>query len=799
MGHGEGRSDGVMGEGVFIEQGRGFGMDQDGDTGLSCGGFGGDVVEDAEGCDGLVEVEVKPVLSDRVEEELKVLNYKTRQIFVAKYGLRDGIARSYRGLAQAFRMKTCTVTRRVEQARATLNRRWGPECETLKIAGLSKKRSSGKLPLNTPLYPTKVVVTAAAKARAERAAKERAVAAVDAELEARREVLRTDYERALETECTVRREDGQEVPVVLRVPQRRYVRMRQRLRDELGQVKVVEVKCRQYGSTWVKSACFALDLVNFPGSRLLIVADDKAKSEHVARDYVYAVLLSIDERLRGKVSKFAAKMSGECFTLENGSSCMIGTANRAAQLAKSWTAHFGLFTEAATWCLKMGNSQRADEALLAVLQCFPDPTIAPQVCIDLESTAYGMGGLFAETYRKTKNPDGKTDGWTGNFSPWYELEKYSVADPKAGWSQEAEARIQKYRELEDKEAAKALELDDAEKNLVFENKEVTWANILWRRMYGLPKCQGDIYKFQQEYPSNDVEAFQFSGSPVFSPHSIGYFEKQAKEQSMWPVEILVRSPSVFELSQVEASASEFELYKWPEVTSGYFIGADIAQGSASMYGDDRSMAKKARNDASVASVWEQETGEQVLEFVGYPDPEEFGDILWKLALIFNRAVVNPERNTFGGETLKRLYRDLRYEKVFMYLSEKWEGKGGMPVPGMPVHVDTRSMLLDKFRVAVKKKIAKPRSLGLLREMSNVQRNEMTGKIDHPRQGSDDRIFAASHAWWAMTDANLRLSGDVPIIDEDVPENPLGLPVAWSPGQKISPRVERGDGILDPWR
>ena len=745
----------------------------------------------------------------------------TKRVLVLWYGLENERQHSRREIARKTESAPMAVSKLIDQAKAKMRRHLGSGAALLHRRGgmfkgigepmaktieqLLEENAELRVESNN-LARKLVVMEGTGKIPTTRTYRHRedeeddspsmkeVVLSSDDDLEARRGIIKNDYERALETECKVRREDGVEVPVVLRVPQRRYVQMRSRLREEKGQVKIVEVKCRQYGSTWVKAACFALDLINFPGSRLLIVADDKAKSEHIGRDYVYAVLMSIDERLRPEVSKFTAKQSGECFRLSNGSSCILGTANRAAQLAKSYTMHFGLFTEVATWCLKLGSSQRADEALLAVMQCFPDPTVAPQVAIDMESTAYGQGGLFADTHRKGKKDE---DGWTANFSPYFELEKYAVKDEKQGWSEEKENQLAGLRADLDKRVISQLKLDDVELNLVLENDILTWGNILWRRLYGLPKCQGDIYKFQQEYPSNDIEAFQFSGAPVFSPHSINHFEAIAKKRGFYPVEILVKSPTLFEIATVEGRASDFQLYKMPDPTSRYFIGGDVALGSASMYGDDRSMSKKPRNDATVASIWEQETGEQVLEFVGYPDPEEFGDILYQLALIYNRSVVNPERNTFGAATIKRLYGQLRYENVFMYLMESYEGQG-RAVPGTPIHVGTRTMVLDKFRVAVKQKVAKPRSLGLLTEMAEVQKNEITGRIDHPRQGSDDRIFAASHAWWAMTESQLRLSGDTSQFEEEGMDNPFGLPVAFVAGQPIGSRSgERRDPIFDP--
>ena len=748
-----------------------------------------------------------------VEECLSIFNARRIEMLERFFGLHGHPRMSMDAVAKEIGVSMSTVRNNIFLARKMLLKRFGEGAALLGMpGGVEQGRAERQELLLKQIATLEAENNRLLKREAERKTKRGEFDApadggatmaderqLDGELAERRRILREDYETALETEVKVRREDGMEVTPELRPPQRRYVRLRSELRKGKGQVKVVEVKPRQYGSTWVKSACFALDLINYPGTRLLIVADDKAKGEHVARDYVHAVLLSIDERLRPEVSNFRMKSNGEAFKLGNGSVCIVGTANRAAQLAKSYTMHFGLFTEVATWCIKMGNSKRADEALLACMQCFPDPTVCNFVAIDVESTAYGQGGLFADTYRRATREGGDNDGWTPHFASWVEVPKYSVTDPAYGWSLDKEKLIEQYRETLDKKIAAALKIDDFETNLVVEADDLTWGNILWRRLYGLPKCQGDPYQFQQEYPSNHIEAFQFSGAPVFSPHSITHFEALAKKKGFYPVEILVKSPTLFEIAKVEGRASDFELYKMPDPACAYFIGGDVALGSASMYGDDRSMNKRPRNDATVASIWEQETGEQVLEFVGYPDPEEFGDIMYRLALIYNRAVVNPERNTYGNETIKRIYGQLRYENVFMYINESYEGQG-RAVPGMPIHVTTRTMVLDKFRVAVKQKVAKPRSLGLLREMAEVQKDDITGRIDHPRQGSDDRIFAASHAWWAMTDAQLRLSGDTIAVEDDFVENPLGLPVAWTPGSRIGPRGgQPRDSVLDPWR
>lgn len=735
-----------------------------------------------------------------IEDCLALFTPLRQRIICKRYGLRGEVARGLQQIADEEHITKGAVQHHMSKTQDRCRAVFGKDNPFARLVEPMQMR--GPKPKKRTAYDLGVVRPYVA-VEEDGEFNERKIALVeteDSEIEERKRVLREDYEAGIEAEVSVRREDGVQVRCVLRKPQRRYVRLRQRLRREKGQTKVSEVKCRQYGSSWVKATCHGLDLINYPGTLLLIVADDKAKAEHIARDYCYASIESIDERLRPTLSKFVSRATGQCFELGNGSRCIIGTANRAAQLARSWTAHFGLFTEVATWCLSMGSSQKADQALLAVMQCFPDPTIAPMVCIDVEATAYGQGGLFADTYKKGKKEGKDSDGWTSNFSPWQELEKYAVMDEKAGWSTEKEGLVERYRKFQDKEVSKALELDEFERNYITECDDMTWANLLWRRLYGLPKCQGDPYQFQQEYPSNDVEAFQFSGAPVFSPHSISHFEKEAKNKKFWPVEILVKSPTIFEIAQVESSKSDYHMFSPPVNGHHYFIGADVALGSASMYGDEGGTTKRSQNDKSVGSVWEQETGEQVLEFAGWPDPEEFGDVLYRLAVVYGRAVVNIERNTYGSETIKRIYHQLQYENLYMYFNDNLGTSGyHSAIVGMSVNLATRTMILDKFRVAVKTKIAKPRSLELLTEMAEVQRNEITGRMDHPRQGSDDRIFGAAHAWWAMTENNIRLSGDSRAVQEEVEMNPLGLPASWSPGQGFGRRVESDyDPILNPW-
>ena len=91
------------------------------------------------------------------------------------------------------------------------------------------------------------------------------------------------------------------------------------------------------------------------------------------------------------------------------------------------------------------------------------------------------------------------------------------------------------------------------------------------------------------------------------------------------------------------------VWSYPKVGHRYLISADVSRGDAF--------------DFSAFHVIDMDEGEVAAEYKGRIPPDDLGVLLAETGTKYNNALVCPERNTFGYQTLCKL-RDVGYPKVF---------------------------------------------------------------------------------------------------------------------------------------
>ena len=606
-----------------------------------------------------------------------------------------------------------------------------------------------------------------------------------------------DYEAFIEKHMQVRDESGQIVPFMLRETQRRYVKMRQRLREAGNQVRIVHLKPRQEGSSTIRGACLAVDLLRFPGSRAAVISNEVKVSHHIARDFVYEQLVMLQPKFGFQLTKYTEDTKKPAFVINPDepklrTECWILTANSDDKTGRSFTYQFLLASEVAYWArgTKNQDAEQSDRVFTSFLQSFPDPWVAPHVAMDVESTARGAFGAFYDLCQEAQDPEKNVHGWTFDFSPWFETEKYKYP---GAWEKE-NALLAKYRDGFADEDAVALGMDKDECELVKAYPQIEWGHLKWRREIGIPvKCKGKKAQFRQEYPANPIEAFVESGNPIFESTSIEAFLKETVRDGE-PFMIVPVSDKAWRLEPYIGFDPALRVWAQPEKGRHYTIGSDVSLGVGGMSG-----ASNEKSDFSVASVWCNETLEQVAEWVGKPHPEDLGDVLFQLGMMYNVAAINVEKNAWGETTLMKLRR-YRYPGIYMYVPQDARGAWLEPVIGTPVTKNTRAMLLDSLRYAVQNKVLVPRSRELIQEMRTFV--ALNGRFDHIKSAHDDRVFAAAHAWWVLADRSPIFAGEVDMkTDREEAMELFGMAsTAWEPGQPLRIGQRRGvsDPVMAPW-
>ena len=140
----------------------------------------------------------------------------------------------------------------------------------------------------------------------------------------------------------------------------------------------------------------------------------------------------------------------------------------------------------------------------------------PFTMICRETTANGIGDYFYEQWIKSKNGKSVYDNI---FIPWYYLDIYS---------EEFDGYF--YKENGKKKKGTLIDfiksMNQYEINTFSNHKDCTLENLNWRRLKAATMPNERIMK--QEYPLDDIEAFQDSGMPAFRSEDIEAMRKNCQ-------------------------------------------------------------------------------------------------------------------------------------------------------------------------------------------------------------------------------------------------------------------------------
>lgn len=347
-----------------------------------------------------------------------------------------------------------------------------------------------------------------------------------------------------------------------------------------------------------------------------------------------------------------------------------------------------------------------DDRLLGSLQGVP-----ANGQVIYESTPQGRAGDFYRQWTNWRSL-GRLAPYRGFFVPWFKFYPEELDDPK--WSLPDDAVLTPY-ERELLEAGQGA---------------ITRAHLAWRRWCVEANCQGDPEKFENEYPTNDIDCF-FSGEALVFPTTI--LKAQAKN---------VRPPSRQGFLLSVGAKTEFHsdskgvvaVWEEPEMGASYVIGADPSAG----VGKDR----------GGAYVLNQKTGALVARLWGQFDPADFAHELMKLGTYYNRAWVCPEVNNHGHLVLHVLmtkgYKNLYKRREMDALTQKPTTKAGFLTTN-----ESKITITEKLKTALKSGAVRIYDNELINELTTfTQVASKTGRSVRREASSgahDDLVMAAALA------------------------------------------------------
>lgn len=457
--------------------------------------------------------------------------------------------------------------------------------------------------------------------------------------------------------------------------------------DSREPIRWIILKARRVGmSTWIENLltcfCFLQDYV-----QAMVIAHEAKATERI-----WAVS---DRFVRGSPLRVRGVIKGHTIQFRHSSLELATAGSPNATRGTDLTACH--LSEVAFW--------KDPAAMLAVLQCLPRSEEVFSIAV-IESTANGIvddGALFHDTWQQAQEGE---SSFVPIFLPWHTFPQYT-------------ARL-----------TTPLDDLDEEEELLIRDLRLTWGQLRWRRRVLADECQGDVDKFNQEYPATPEMAFIMSGLPFFRPSELLWLEPYIEPGKRGKLNISGRR-IVFE----PESKGRLTIFRAPQAGHQYVIGADSSMGLA-----DTTSREHSR---SAAEVIDMETLEQVAEYDAPAPPHVFAKDLALLGRVYNTAMLAPEVQSSGGgggrELLVYLQKDWGYYNLHRWMHPDRIRQGQATMYGWETNSRTRPRMIARIREVIQERSALIHSRLLLTQLRNFGESD-SDKME-ALAGHDDALFA----------------------------------------------------------
>lgn len=417
------------------------------------------------------------------------------------------------------------------------------------------------------------------------------------------------YEKGIEKLFWIVNKDMESVPFTLKPAQKRML-------QEMGKMDII-LKARQEGISSLILAMFALDFITVENIRCVVISHEEKATKRLF-DRVKYYLESVKKNWPGSELPYSLeiKSRSELYNSKMNSYFYIGTAGARA------FGHGDTINN--LHCSELSRWADQENMMVGLLQAVPKDGR-----VIIETTANGMGDYFYKLWMRSK---GNAASWLTHFIPWFEEKDYVMPASSLGEPTEDEL-------------------------LLMNQYHLSLEQIAWRR-WKIDQLNGNIDKFNEQFPSTAEEAFIVSGNPVWSPSILKWYLVHCQNP------VMIGNLIGYDPVSIERNEKGYlKIFKQPQEFHQYVIGADVAEGKVVS-----EMEGGKERDASVAQVIDRRTLEQVAIWHGQVSPDILGMQLELLGRYYNNAFIAVERNSVGMVTVMKL-RDLNYP--YLYYREKF--------------------------------------------------------------------------------------------------------------------------------
>lgn len=440
------------------------------------------------------------------------------------------------------------------------------------------------------------------------------------------------------------KDGGPDIPFYLRPAQRKLVKTFEKMRLEGSPIRVILLKCRQWGGStatdiymgWIQvfwKTSWNSNIVGHQSTSATQVFDMYEKLIDSIPTWLFyepgEAYDEVDKKLKGSstTSNIKYMVPRKC-KIQTGSAL-------APESTRSGDAAMAHITEEAFFpsTTKFTPSQVVKSALSGI-----NPK--PYTFIVRESTPNGRENEFHDEWVRanTFDKDGKRmSSFIPVFVAWHEIEEYVI--PFESESERADFAIWLWRNRND-EAGNG--------KYYWWLWEICHASLEGIHWYVTKaKDYDSLDDMKQEYPSDDIEAFLYSGIVCFDPYKIKEMESDCEDASfVGDIEgasfVSTDAECVEELHLVANPGGSFKIWEMPDksedVDNRYLVSVDI--GGSYRTSDYYSIVVFDRYDEMFGGV-----PAVVAEYHGHLDADQAAMKCAQIAIFYNNAFLVVENNT----------------------------------------------------------------------------------------------------------------------------------------------------------
>ena len=501
---------------------------------------------------------------------------------------------------------------------------------------------------------------------------------------------------------------GEDVHFRLNLPQRKLIKRLEKKRLAGKPIRLILLKARQWGgSTAIQIYMAWLQLIHKVGLNSLIVGHVKDASNEVKdmfdrmiNSYPAAMLHELGEAYNEKEPKMVGVGNSANIHRIPSRNCKIkiGTAEKPDS-ARGGDYNLVHCTEVGLW--KKTDGKTPEDIVRSACSGI---LLKPYTMIVYESTANGTGNFFHREYIAAKN--GKSQ-FEAMFVAWFEIEQYAV--PFVSMSSKLDFASRLYANRNNEVAVSDREEPGTYLWRLWQ-QGATLEAINWyiqeRSKYS---CHADM---ASEYPSDDIEAFTFSGRRVFAPEDVEQFRSACKPPK-WKGEIYGAAEEGEEaLENLRFQKEENgRLFVWQdvekddevEVLDRYLVIVDVAKGHSEKadFADILVIDRLYMMDGEPPSV--------VAEWHGHIDLDK---LAWKAAQVaayYNNALLVIESNTLEtnntkgeAEYILTLIRDVYGDQLYARKQSAEDVKQKLPKKyGYHTNTLTKPVIIHNLKTVIR--------------------------------------------------------------------------------------------------